>query len=255
MPIPSGRRVPLTVPRRLVADLMHFSRQLPLVAIDRRMRLGALVAARRDSYPRPSWTSLFVKAFARVAEHRPELRRTYFRFPWPHFYEHPESVAVCTVERQDDGEVYPLAVTLQSPERRSLHSLDDRLGHAKTAPQTDVHEWRQSNRLGRLPWPLRRLAWWALLNLSGRIRAHYVGTYAVTSVAAEGAGGFHVLSIVPSTLHYGLLDADGALDVRLTFDHRVYDGGPAARALTEVEAVLNDEIVAELRGVRPVAAA
>ena len=34
-------------------------------------------------------------------------------------------------------------------------------------------------------------------------------------------------------LHYGLFDAGGNLDVRLTFDHRVLDGAPMARALAD----------------------
>ena len=56
------------------------------------------------------------------------------------------------------------------------------------------------------------------------------------------------------TLHYGLFDTDGGLDVRLTFDHRVLDGAPAARALADLEGVLLNEVLAEVRGMRAMAA-
>ena len=56
-----------------------------------------------------------------------------------------------------------------------------------------------------------------------------------------------ILSITTSTLHYGLFDAAGNLDFRLTFDHRVYDGALAARVLTELEATLLGAILAEVR--------
>ncbi len=41
--------------------------------------------------------------------------------------------------------------------------------------------------------------------------------------------------------------ADGSLPVRLSYDHRVLDGGAAARALTELEEVLKEILLPELR--------
>ena len=38
----------------------------------------------------------------------------------------------------------------------------------------------------------------------------------------------------------------GAIDVRLTYDHRVLDGAPGARARAELENVLHEEIADEL---------
>ena len=106
-----------------------------------------------------------------------------------------------------------------------------------------------------LPRPLRRLMWWAALNLHGPTRARFVGTFAVSSVAALGAGLLQLLSPTTCTLHFGLMDAKGNLDVRLSFDHRVLDGAPAARALTDLEGVLLNEVLAELRGMQQAHAA
>ena len=39
---------------------------------------------------------------------------------------------------------------------------------------------------------------------------------------------------------------NGEIDVRLTFDHRVIDGAPIARALVELEETLHGELRREL---------
>jgi hypothetical protein len=59
---------------------------------------------------------------------------------------------------------------------------------------------------------------------------------------------------ITTALNYGVLAPDGSLDVRLTFDHRVMDGGTAARALAELEGVLNGELFDEVSRLGPRAA-
>src|SRR5438105_15782808 len=100
----TGRRVPLSLPRRWIDDLMAASRHAPLVTFERRMALGALAAARAAASPSPAWVLLFAKAYAIVAARRPELRRAYVPLPTPHLYEAEESVASIAVEREYEGE-------------------------------------------------------------------------------------------------------------------------------------------------------
>ena len=57
-----------------------------------------------------------------------------------------------------------------------------------------------------------------------------------------------ILSPLTTTLHYGLFDSEDRLEVRLTFDHRVFDGAAAARALRDLESVLLEETVEEVGG-------
>jgi pyruvate/2-oxoglutarate dehydrogenase complex dihydrolipoamide acyltransferase (E2) component len=45
------------------------------------------------------------------------------------------------------------------------------------------------------------------------------------------------------------------VDVRLTYDHRVLDGGTVARALADLERYLTHELLAELRYLEAVDAA
>jgi len=241
---PRGRHLPLSLPRRLVGDLVHQSRAM--VCIERRMSLAGLVAAREACSPRPGWCAVFTKAFALVAARRPELRRAYMGFPVPHLYEHARNVATIAVERRFGGEEAVFFLHVRSPERLALGEIQARLRAAQELPVEDIGSFRRALRVSRLPRPVRRAAWWVGLNVSGKQRERHFGTFGVSVTAGLGAVGIYLLSPLTTTLYYGRFEDDGSLDVRLAFDHRVLDGGVVARALCELEEVLLADIVAEL---------
>ena len=56
-----------------------------------------------------------------------------------------------------------------------------------------------------------------------------------------------MLSPLTTTLNYGTFDPDGGLDVRVTYDHRVFDGGTAARATADLESALRTVLLTELQ--------
>ncbi|HEY0438608.1 MAG TPA: 2-oxo acid dehydrogenase subunit E2, partial [Xanthobacteraceae bacterium] len=62
-----------------------------------------------------------------------------------------------------------------------------------------------------------------------------------------GADLLHPVGPWTTLLTYGPLRADGTVEVRIIFDHRVLDGATAARALARLEEVLNGPILDELR--------
>jgi hypothetical protein len=252
---PKGRNLRLSLPRRLVGDLLHFARQVPTVPVQRRFHIGAVVEARRAAAPRPSWAAVFTKAYAFACAARPELRRAYLSFPWPHLYEHPVSVASLAVERRIGDEEGVLFGRMTSPQQHSLAELDRQIKAFKELPLEQVGAFRQALRVSGLPRPLRRLAWWVGLNVSGRKRAHFLGTYGVSTYSGLGAASLHPLSPLTTALNYGVIDDDGGVDVRVIYDHRVMDGSTVARALQDLERVLQCEILAELRYLRAVEAA
>ena len=84
----------ITLPRRLVADLMHASIRVPFVSLARPLYLRTLLEARAQAARRPGWAAIFVKAFALVAKEEPVLRTLYVKWPLPAFYELPRSVAI-----------------------------------------------------------------------------------------------------------------------------------------------------------------
>lgn len=233
--------------RRFVCDLVHFAHQVPTVPVERPLRLASVVAARSASSPRPSWCAVFTKAYALVAAETPELRRAYLSFPRPHLYEHPINVASIAVERTVVGESAVLFAPVRDPEAMSLVDLDRELRRIKQAPVESVASFKRALRLSALPRPLRRAAWWLGLNAWGRKRAHYMGTFGVSVYSGLGAASLHPLSPLTTTLNYGAIAADGGVDARIIYDHRVLDGATIARALAQLEARLCGVIRDELR--------
>jgi hypothetical protein len=251
MPQPYGRNLPISLPRRFIGDLVHFASKVPSVPVQRRMELGKLAAARQAVVPRPSWCAVFTKAYALVAASQPLLRRSYLSFPRPHFYEHPISVASIAVERRVGGEDAVLFGQITKPDGRTLTELDSSLVQLKSRPVEDVSSFRRALNLSRVPRPLRRWIWWWGLNAWGRKRAAYMGTFGVSVYAGLGAASLHPLSPLTTTLNYGVIGPDGAVDVRLIYDHRVLDGATVARALAELESTLQGVILEEIRSLRP----
>lgn len=256
-----GRKLPLSLPRRLIGDMMHFARQVPSVPVQRRMNLGLLVAAREQAEPRPSWCALFTKGYAMVAARRPELRRAYIGFPWPHLYEHPVSIASIAVERRIGDEDAVLFAQVRGPERHAPEQLDSFLKDCKERPVELIGAFRRALTISRLPRVLRRSIWWLGLNSSGYKRARNLGTFGVSVYSGLGAEGLHPLSPLTTTLNYGVIGEDGSVAVRVIYDHRVMDGATVARALEDLEGVLTHELPGMLRpgerngfGAGPVAA-
>lgn len=240
-----GRYVSLSPARRLVVDYMWFSRDLPLVTVERRIDLTRLIEVRKQAVERPIWAAAFAKAFAMVCMEEPRLRRAYVKLPWPGFFEYVSPVASIIIEREHDGEEALLSALVKSPETLRLSEISKRVKQLASTPVSEIREFSRMLRVARLPRPLRRMIWWIVLNW-GRQRANHFGTFLLTSLMSEKAISKRILSPLPIVLTYGLFDADGCIEVRLTFDHRVMDGLVAARALARLEQILTGPIVDEI---------
>jgi hypothetical protein len=239
----------ISLPRRLVADLMHASIRVPFVSLARPLDIRQLLEARALAAQPPGWAAIFVKAFSLVAKDEPVLRTLYAKWPWPSFYELPRSVAMVAIARVEDGQDCVLPQKVPAADELPLAEVDAQIRHAKHAPIAEVPAFRKILMATRLPLPLRRLIWLVGLNF-GRQRANYFGSFGVTSVAAFGGGELHALSPGPFILSYGLVEQDQTIDVVIRWDHRIADAALIARALTRLEQVLNTEIAAELRSHR-----
>lgn len=247
MPEPHGRRLPLSLPRRLVCDMMHFAKQVPSIPVQRRMNIADLAAARQASAARPSWCAVFTKAFATIAARNPEFRRAYLPWPWPHLYEHPNNIASIAVSRKYHDEDAVFFAHMRSPEKQGLTQIDSFLKYCKEEPVESIALFRWALRVCRRPLLWRRLLWWFGLKTSGHRRAFRLGTFGVSVYSGLGSESLHPLSPLTTTLNYGVIAANGDVDVRIIYDHRVLDGGTVARALTQMEQVLHTEILAELQ--------
>lgn len=242
-----GRAVKLSASRRLVCDLMRFSIGVPRVTVQRQMNLGPLLKARIAQPNRPSWTVLFLKGYALLCREVPEFRRAYVKFPWPQLYEYPESVASIAHEREYEGERAVLLSKIKSPERRPITELAALIDTARSRPVNDIKEFRRALKIARMPGPVRWLMMWLGLNLGSR-RAHYFGTFQLSVYSGLGAESLNPLTPLTTLFNYGHIAEDGAVTVRIHYDHRVMDGANVARALERFEAILNGDVADEVLG-------
>ena len=123
---PKGVVFPLSVPRRLIADLLHFAGRVPSIPLSRMMDVSALFAARRAHPARPSWSVLFMKAYAKVAMEHPPLRRALLEWPLHRIYEHPQTNCSLAIERTFDGEEGVFFGMFRAPEGQTIGELQQR---------------------------------------------------------------------------------------------------------------------------------
>ncbi|MCP1832019.1 MULTISPECIES: acyltransferase [Bradyrhizobium] len=245
-----GKFRQISLPRRLVADLMHASAGVPLVSLKRTLNVRAIVEARARAAQAPGWAAIFVKAFALVARTEPTLRTLHVKWPWPCLYELPRSVGMVAIARVEKGEDCVLFERICAADEMPLAEVDALIRRAKTAPLHEIPSFRKMLCVTRLPLPLRRLAWTIGMNF-GRQRANFCGSFGVTSVAAYGPGELHALSPGPFLLSYGVIRPDHTVDLVLRWDHLVCDAALIAQTLIRLEQVLGGEIAAELGAGRP----
>ena len=250
----AGRWLRLPKSRRLVVDLLKFSKKVPSQPLVRNCNLAQLALLRKETEPKVSWPAMFMKAYAIMSARRPNLRRLFMPWPWAHLHEHPYTVGRMTVAREYQGEEWVLFCRIVKPETLPLAELQQQLLDAKNLPGEKVERFRLQLKFSSLPMPLRRLAWWYCLNVSGYTRATTFGTFGMTTVSSLGGVSIHPPSTGATTMTYGPIDADGNVRMTLCYDHRLLDGAEVARYLRELEEILHDEIADELRSMSPASA-
>jgi hypothetical protein len=241
-----SRVLSLTPARRLVNELLRHARKVPTVPHRIGINIGQLAEVRKNVTPSPPWIVLFTKAFALIAQNRPELRRSYIPWPQPHLYEHPYSICSVLVERTWDHVESLLSAKIRSPEWQSLAALNDHLRHFQSAPMATISDFRQLMRIAKLPAALRRFIFWSTLSLSGAKRAKRFGTFMISSLGKFGVEQVHPIAPVTTYLTFGPIAANGDVTATCVYDHRVMDGGQVARALSELGPTLNGPIRHEL---------
>jgi hypothetical protein len=233
-----------------LVDLLHFAAQIPTVPVQRRMALAEVAAAREKLSVRVSWVALFLKAYSQVADDLPHLRRAYVGLPWPHLREYPKNVASVAIEREYENESCVFFARIADPASLPLSEIHSRLRQFAEAPIGDVRSFRKMLSVACWPRPVRRALLWLGLNLP-RTRPGQFGTFGLSVYSSLGAESLHPLSPLATTLNYGVIDPDGTVWVRLVYDHRVFDGATAARALDRLQKALLGPILDELRDMVP----
>lgn len=238
---------PIPPSRCLSWDLLYFHRSVPLCAHDRVSDLSTVAAARRVVTPRVSWPALFIRAFALIAASEPQLRQTWYRWPWAALYQHPSSVAALTVQRTVDDAAWLFWGHVRNAESRSLTEIQQQIEVWQNGDPRVV--FKKQWQMAHLIMPLRRLIWWWNLNVETRKRATRVGTFFLSTLSGRGAEIQLPPSVHTCCLTYGPICDTGHSRVTLAYDHRVMDGAFVADVLQKLEVTLNTQIVEELRNI------
>jgi hypothetical protein len=154
------------------------------------------------------------------------------------------------VEREYLGEPCVFFGHIGNPSKLSLQEIHTRIRHFAEAPIGEVKSFRKMLSVSIWPRFLRRALLWLGLNLPRtrpRTRPGQFGTFGLSVYSSLGAESLHPLSPLTTTLNYGVINPDGTVWVRMIYDHRVFDGATAARALAKLDEVINGPILAELQ--------
>jgi hypothetical protein len=142
----------------------------------------------------------------------PWLRTFYLKWPWPHFYEVPKSIAMVAIVRNDIDKDAIVILKIGAADELSLADVEVCIRRGKNAALDDVPSIKRALRVTRWPLPLRRLVWALGLNI-GRQRANYFGTFGITSIASRGSENVVAHAPGPNLVSYGLVRADHTMEL------------------------------------------
>jgi len=241
-----GKSIPIHWTRTFISDLVYYSSKIPLCTIEKNILLPELENLRQGREVRIGWASIFTKAMGIASIQFPELRRAWIPFPYAHIYEHPIPIGSIAVQRNIEGHESVLFGMVQEPNNTDLGEITQSLTDFKNAPLDDLKLFKRIRRNSKLPWPIRSIIWNYGLHFSGYCKAKNLGTFGISSVAKYQANTMNLLSPLTSALNYSTIQNNNECLIRMTFDHRILDGGTVAQILGFLEETINQPIRNEI---------
>ncbi len=207
-----------------------------------------LSAARAEAGGKLSFVSFVVKAAAEVIADIPDARVVLQDGLWPRLVHVKDVHAKVLFDKNVEGQRCVLSGTVEHADRCSVEEIQQVVDHHKLARVDSNGPFKQVRSLQRLPLPLVRLIYRAVLRNPFR-RARLQGTFSVTSVGQEPVRA--IFPMIASSLGFGVgrvaeapVVRDGRVVVAqtftlsLAFDHRVLDGAIASEVLAAVKSRL-----------------
>ncbi len=192
-------------------------------------------------------TALLLKAIGIAQCSHPASRCALL--PWGQTMVINRIVAGFTVEKLVDGEPAVYLGTIEDPDTKSLVEISCELQTYSERDIADIPQLAIQERFNHMPWLLRRFI--ILLGLAiPWIRFRYMpASFGVSSIGKYGIKGLIPPCVNTSTFGVGAVEPkavarNGQTEIRpmmslmLNFDHRLIDGAPAARFLSDVQALM-----------------
>ena len=196
-------------------------------------------------------TAILLKAIGIAQRLHPASRTAIL--PWGRTVTFNDIVAGFTVERYVGQQPAVFFGSIESPDTKPLVQVAEELraygeDEISTVPQLDIED-----RFNNMPWLFRRFILWLGMRFP-KVRLRYMGaTFGLSSLGKFGCRGLIPPCVSTSTFGVGTIEPravvrEGAIVVRpmmtliLNFDHRLIDGGPAARFMQDVQRLVEGEL-------------
>jgi pyruvate/2-oxoglutarate dehydrogenase complex dihydrolipoamide acyltransferase (E2) component len=192
-------------------------------------------------------TAFLLKAIAIAQRSHPESRTA--ALPWGKTVTFSDIVAGFTVERYIGNQPAVFFGAIEHPDTKSLIEISSELQQYAEAKMNDVRQLSLQSRFNKFPGWLRQSILWAGKRYP-KVRLLFQGaTFGLSSIGKWGMSGLIPPCVATSTFGVGQIEdkavvRDGQIVIRpmmtiiLNFDHRIIDGGPAARFMTDVKRLL-----------------
>ena len=197
-------------------------------------------------------TALLIKAIGLAQLKHPESRTIWL--PWGRVATLNNICAGFTVEKVVEGESAVYFGTIQKPHLKSVAEIASELSEYSRRKPEEIPQLEIEHRFAKMPWLIRRLILLTGLSLPA-IRLKYLGaTFGISSLGKYGMKVLIPPCACTCTFGVGSVEdtpvvREGQIVVRpimnliLNFDHRLIDGAPAARFLSDVRSLLEGGLV------------
>jgi len=253
---------PLGGMRSIILELLNEARavhhvhgimQIDITAPRKRMR-----EIETEQGGAPSLTAYIVSSLARALEEN-KIVHAYRKGKKIYIF---DDVDVSTVVERDndDGEPVPTSLIVRKANTKTLKTIHNEIRDAQVAELVgsalgNSEEAKRSNQLIKLPSLLRKILWWKLRNdpifkkaNMGTVNVSSIGMFtgAGDTLSAIPLGPWSLMMTVGSISKRQWIHEDGKvselemLNLTLSVDHAVVDGGPAARFLARFKQLLED---------------
>jgi pyruvate/2-oxoglutarate dehydrogenase complex dihydrolipoamide acyltransferase (E2) component len=196
-------------------------------------------------------TSLLLKAIGIAQRSHPETRSALL--PWGQTMIMNRIVAGFTVEKMVNDEPAVYLGVIKNPDTKPLIEISRELQEYGERSIADVPQLALEERFNHMPWLLRRLI--LLIGLAVPwIRFRYMpATFGLTSIGKYGVRALIPPCVGASTFGVGNVEQkavvrDGQIEICpmmtliLNFDHRLIDGAPASRFLSDIQKLMEGQL-------------
>jgi pyruvate/2-oxoglutarate dehydrogenase complex dihydrolipoamide acyltransferase (E2) component len=261
------REVPWPRVRELVTDALTAAHKAhlahALAEVDVSQAMAAIDMYKAAAPEGPSFTAFLVYCLGRAVAEHPMLH-AYRKGRKKLVISGDVDVSTMIEKRKPDGALVPVSYVVRGANRKSLAEINDELRQAVRSDLAGDPGVSYRRRIMRLPRSARRLLWWWVTRDPDRFRRQW-GTVMLSNVGScmlprpffAMADSFFTCTLTIGGRYERVAWVDGrpeprqTLNVTVTVDHDIVDGGPAARfgqtltRLIEEAAGLDDAFAAQ----------